>query len=51
MPNIDTSDLKMLAFPKGMRERYAALAWSSQRQYFVIMIAAGALLFLVGALS
>ena len=50
MPNLKVDDISRLAFPKGVRQQYAMLAWESQRQYFVLLIAFGAMLFLLGAL-
>lgn len=49
MPDLDIKDMKALGFPSGMREQYSALAWESQRQYFLLMVIAGAGLFLLGA--
>lgn len=51
MPNIDAQDMKYLGIPQGIREKYSALVWESQRQYFLIMIILGAGLFLLGAIT
>jgi len=50
MPDLDIKDISRLTFPKGVRNQYAALAWESQRRYFLLEIMAGCLLFLWGAL-
>jgi len=51
MPELEIKDISRLAFPKGMKEQYNALAWESQRVYFLLLIIVGALLFLWGALA
>lgn len=51
MPELEIKDIGNLAFPKGMKEQYSALAWESQRVYFLFLIIVGALLFLWGAVA
>ena len=51
MPKLEITDMSKLSFPKNVQEQYSALAWESQRVYFLFMIIVGALLFLWGAIA
>jgi len=48
MPQLDIKDISKLSFPKGMQEQYSALAWESQRVYFLLLIIIGSIVFLWG---
>jgi len=50
MPDLQIHDMNRLAFPSGVRERFAAVFWHQQDLYGKLLIIFGAVLFLMGGL-